>query len=130
MKIVRENINFERDPDNPFRSLDIGQHHQIKKELESDNISLEESMNIYRDLLQYDRKSINKSLNRYKKDPYWQHKMNFLEEMLIDIPDSGPDFLTEKKFLDWLIKYKIDIDPNPATLIDTIEGTIYDIQMD
>ena len=91
MKIVRENINFERGSEDPFRSLDIGQYNKIRKELEEDpEIKIKDSIEHLEELAAHVSVNplrllghLNQSLKRYAKDPWWTDKVDFLKNMII-----------------------------------------------
>jgi len=142
MKIVRENINFERGSEDPFRSLDIGQYAKIRNELNKDpEIKVDKAIEYAIELSRYFEKVqglhgkhlrisriLSKILARYRKDAYHTNKVDFLKDMLSDIAHDGWK-LSEPDFINWVIKYTEEVDPNPGTLIDTIHGILYACQM-
>ena len=136
MKIVRENINFERGSEDPFRSLDIGQYAKIRKELEEDpHITISKSIETLEELAAHISLKplrllghLNQSLKRFRKDGFWTEKIDFLKDMIIDIARKGGK-ISEKDYIDWVIKYTEDIDFDPLTLVNVIDGVFYDIQM-
>ena len=142
MKIVRENINFERGSKDPFRSLNIGQYAKIRKELNKDpEIKIDKIIEHSIELSRYFEevqgphgkhlrisRILSKILSQYRKDAYHANKVDFLKDMLYDIAYDGWK-LSEPEFIDWVIKYTKDVDPRPKTLIDTIYGILYACQM-
>jgi len=142
MKIVRENINFERGSEDPFRSLDIGQYNRIRKELEEDpEIKVNDALAYAIDLSRYFEevqgirgkhlrisRILSKILAQYRKDAYHTKKVDFLKDMLSDIANDGWK-LSEPDFINWVIQYTEEVDPNPGTLIDTIHGIWYATRM-
>lgn len=139
MKIVRENINFERGSEDPFRSLDIGQYSKIRKEFERDKeIDLSKVIGYLEDLSHYIYEAkgkilkfspnLNKTLSKYSKDSYHRDKIYFLRGLIIDVAHNHWT-ISEKEFLDWAIRYSKEIDPDVRTLTNTIYGVLYDLEM-
>lgn len=135
-KFVYENINFERGLDDPFRSLDIGYRAKLRRELQdNDDIDFEGSKDEIEELAKYwieskpqFKNEIEKILSRYSKDPYHKEKIPFLRDMIIDVAEAGGS-ISEDEFLDWIIKYMEEIEPEPENLIQEIAGILYAVQM-
>lgn len=135
-KFVYENINFERGLNDPFRSLDIGYYAKIRKELEENpDIDLENSKDELEELARYwiesspkFKNEIEKVLKHYSEDPYHKEKISFLRDMIIDVAEAGGK-ISEEDFIDWVIRYTKDVDPDPSILIREIAGILYSVQM-
>lgn len=143
MKIVRENINFERGSENPFRSLDVGRYAQIRKELKVDlEIDLDDAIDMVKKLSRMYKSyfkngkwkgvkpnsKLSKSLSHFGNDAYHTDKINFLKTFLEKVAMNKLE-LSEQEFLDSVIEYTEDVDYNPRTFIDTINGVLYDVEM-
>ena len=136
-RFVYENINFERGLDDPFRSLDIGQYAKIRKELEeSPDINIEDAKNDLEELAVYWAKShsdlrekARKVFSQYSKDSYHVDKVSFVKDMVLDVVEGGGK-ISEREFIDWIIKYTEDVDYDPTTLLQEIEGLLYAVQME
>ncbi len=131
MKIVRENINFERGSEDPFRSLDIGQYAKIRKELEEDpEISVQDSINTLKILSEYFLEgALQKILNKYRKDPFHMPKIDFIRDILYDMSHNNHQ-ISEREFLDWVLKFTETIDWDPLALVNNINGILYAYQME
>jgi len=142
MRIVRESINFERGSNDPLRGLNIGHYDKIRRELEKNTgIKTDDVIKYLIDLSHYIyevkgkngpflrfSKILNKTLNMYEKDPYHTDKISFLRDMISDIAHNEWK-ISQKNFLNWVIKYTKEIDFQPQTLVNTIYGVLYDLHM-
>ena len=136
MKIVRENINFERGSEDPFRSLGVGHYDKIRREIEENpKNNLSDSMKNFGELVNMVKTEplklhphLRGTFNKYLKDPHWKKGTEFLRDMVIDFALGGGE-IQEKVFMDWVVQFTEEIDFDPRSLIQMIDGILYEIQM-